>query len=285
MSNFQVGGHLDAKRLVPVGDVLYKPKSKAEFDFYEIIHNTSLTKFVPKYYGVEQRDFGYGNYEYIKIENLISSFKKPCVIDLKMGIRTWSDDCNEQKIISKKHIDETTTSNTYGFRYCGLKFCSHTSDSVVALPRDLLYDIKTYNHLKQLMKLFLLRKSDALELERSKITNEHEWSVKDISILESVIEHLKDLKIDGVLEYHQLLDKLMNELTKFKTEFEINDYELISSSIFMYFDALNPVDTVGIKMIDFAHWKDKEHKSNIDVGFVKGINTFMSLLNELRVEQ
>ena len=43
----------------------------------------------------------------------------------------------------------------------------------------------------------------------------------------------------------------------------------------------NPLDTIDFKMIDFAHWKDKEHRSEISDGFSIGTQSIITLLSQL----
>ena len=40
--------------------------------------------------------------EYIVLENLTDGYKKPCVLDLKMGTRMWGDFATEAKIQSQR---------------------------------------------------------------------------------------------------------------------------------------------------------------------------------------
>ena len=57
----------------------------------------------------------------IVLENVTAGFKKPNVIDLKLGARLWADDAPEAK---RRKLDETsnaTTSRSLGFRICGMK--------------------------------------------------------------------------------------------------------------------------------------------------------------------
>ncbi len=61
--------------------------------------------------------------EFILLENVTSQFQYPCIIDLKMGTRSYGDDFSEEK--RKSHIAkaEATTSATLGMRICGMQVC------------------------------------------------------------------------------------------------------------------------------------------------------------------
>ena len=57
----------------------------------------------------------------IVLENVTAGFKKPNVIDLKLGARLWNDDAPEAK---RRRLDESsnvTTSGSLGFRVAGMK--------------------------------------------------------------------------------------------------------------------------------------------------------------------
>ncbi len=55
----------------------------------EVLQNDVLKDFVPKYNGiVKDEDFK----DFIEMEDLLSSFHKPCIMDCKIGVRTYLED-------------------------------------------------------------------------------------------------------------------------------------------------------------------------------------------------
>lgn len=56
----------------------------------------------------------------IVLENVTAGFKKPNVIDLKLGARLWSDDAPEKKRRRLDEVSNTTTSCSLGFRIAGM---------------------------------------------------------------------------------------------------------------------------------------------------------------------
>ena len=57
------------------------------------------------------------------LENLVGKYKKPCMLDLKMGRRQYGNTSSSEK---RKLLEErcaNSTSTTLGFRVCGMQVC------------------------------------------------------------------------------------------------------------------------------------------------------------------
>lgn len=69
----------------------------------------------------DSNDDGTLGVDCILLENLTRRFRKPCVLDLKIGTRSYADDASPQK--RAKHIEKVTnsTSSSLGFRVCGMQ--------------------------------------------------------------------------------------------------------------------------------------------------------------------
>ena len=61
--------------------------------------------------------------EFLLLENVTSKFHYPCVLDIKMGTRSYGEDFSEEK--RKAHIAKAkaTTSASLGMRICGMQVC------------------------------------------------------------------------------------------------------------------------------------------------------------------
>lgn len=61
--------------------------------------------------------------EYMLLENLTSKhlYRKPCVLDLKMGVRQYSDKATAQKRLHQTLKCRNSTSATLGVRLCGMQ--------------------------------------------------------------------------------------------------------------------------------------------------------------------
>ncbi|KAL4784969.1 inositol polyphosphate kinase-domain-containing protein [Aspergillus varians] len=57
----------------------------------------------------------------IVLENIASGFKRPNVLDVKLGARLWADDAIPAKRVKLDAVSKETTSSSLGFRVAGMK--------------------------------------------------------------------------------------------------------------------------------------------------------------------
>ena len=53
--------------------------------------------------------------------NVVAGFKKPCILDLKIGSRLHGDDASSTKVASQTGKCNRTTSSTLAVRLCGMQ--------------------------------------------------------------------------------------------------------------------------------------------------------------------
>ncbi|CAD5206825.1 unnamed protein product [Bursaphelenchus okinawaensis] len=68
---------------------------------------------------------------FIVIEDMVSAFAKPCVIDLKMGTRQYGDDASAQKRLSQHQKCRQSTSEEMGVRMVGMQLYDRRTKSYV----------------------------------------------------------------------------------------------------------------------------------------------------------
>ncbi|CAK1550331.1 unnamed protein product [Leptosia nina] len=83
---------------------ILKEVQKREIDFYTTVFSSSdkdlieLRKFLPKFYGCKHFTYNGFEQEYIILEDLTERMLEPCIMDIKVGKRTWDPNASEEKI-------------------------------------------------------------------------------------------------------------------------------------------------------------------------------------------
>ncbi|XP_015285010.1 PREDICTED: inositol-trisphosphate 3-kinase A [Gekko japonicus] len=83
----QLAGHTGSFKAADGGTIL-KRYSENEEKCFELLLNDRLYSCVPVYHGVVERD----GESYIQLDDLLANFEGPCVMDCKMGIRTYLEE-------------------------------------------------------------------------------------------------------------------------------------------------------------------------------------------------
>ncbi|XP_050347566.1 inositol polyphosphate multikinase [Nymphalis io] len=99
---------------------IIKECQKREVEFYSRVWSSNdpdlveLRKYIPKYYGCKK--FTYNGYEqdYIMLEDLTERMLEPCIMDVKIGRRTWDPLATEEKI-KKEQSKYKQCKEEYGF--------------------------------------------------------------------------------------------------------------------------------------------------------------------------
>merc|ERR1719510_992955 len=101
-------------------------RGQREAEFFRTISNSTdpavraFLEFMPHFHGVSKRKKSDGaTGEFIMMENLTNNLRKPCIMDIKIGARTWGPDASEAK---RKQQDASyaATKTAFGFSVPGL---------------------------------------------------------------------------------------------------------------------------------------------------------------------
>lgn len=101
----QVGGHSGAAALLFRDGRVLKPTTPCprEAAFYRaVLAGAVPPSLTPHCYGFEDiTDVRYGTQTYVVMEDITRRYRRPCVLDLKIGTQTWDADCSPAKLAGR----------------------------------------------------------------------------------------------------------------------------------------------------------------------------------------
>ncbi|GAW83368.1 inositol polyphosphate kinase [Plasmodium gonderi] len=185
---------------------------------------------------------------HIVLEDLVYGFKRPCVLDIKMGKRQRKIGASLEK--RKRQVEKSfrTTSHSLGFRLCG---CQH------------------YNKIND--KLFYKDKYWGRNLTKENIP----WAIRNWFW-------------NGSLLYDELIPLLLEKLHRFfNCIVELRHYRFWSSSLLWVFDGglsdkKARSNSLDIRMIDFANTIYLQDNPSVDDEYIFGLKNLihsMQILN------
>jgi hypothetical protein len=242
----------------------------------KLLHRLEL--FTPKYIGTteydeqelsskelsesESLDVGVKSNTYIILNNLTTHFSKPCVLDLKIGTETYEPDAMDEKRLremNKYHPQQTD----FGFRMVAMRIYDPSNikagkDGYVYYPKRFGRSLDTRESVKDALRTFL----------------GGEYLPKDI----------KKKRSSAII-------RIVSKLKLIRGWFRDNDVlAFYGSSILIIYegetDEKKEIDNVQLdmgraKMIDFGRVR---RQPGGDPGYRKGINTLITLLEEILKE-
>ncbi|XP_039304695.1 inositol polyphosphate multikinase isoform X2 [Solenopsis invicta] len=123
-----------------------KPAAKVvlgerEIAFYENLKNShdpiamEFKKFVPRYYGTTELRVFNKRTKFLMLRNTTKSMAEPCVIDIKIGFRTWDPLATPEKRRTEE-LKYAESKRTYGFCITGYQVYSVLSGRLRKYDRD-----------------------------------------------------------------------------------------------------------------------------------------------------
>ncbi|KAJ3044598.1 inositol hexakisphosphate kinase 3 [Rhizophlyctis rosea] len=255
----QLAGHPNTITLLPSGHLL-KASSSREISFYKTAQSpshASLKAFLPAFYGTKvtkglDKEGKEKDVAVIEIEDLTAEYRNPCVMDIKLGRRLWSDDATEEKRLRMEEQARVTTSGQTGLRICGMKIYNPETDSYTTHDRTYGRSL-TPQTLPTGIREFFLRSSSQ--------TTSTSLQLVPLSVLRTI---------------HTSINKLIQTI---KDE----NVRLYTSSLLIIYEG-NATDyscqKAEIRLIDFAH-AHFEDGIGCDDGAVFGLENLRGMVEDL----
>jgi 1D-myo-inositol-tetrakisphosphate 5-kinase/inositol-polyphosphate multikinase len=137
-----------------------------------------LRNFVPHYFGKRVIEIASRSYEFIELEDITYPFKKPCIMDIKIGKVTYDPDASEDKKYTESI--KCPHQKEFGFRILGYRLHPDEKGQVrvqdknwgrTRTPENIQAAFNDYFQAIPTPKL----KSDAIKIFRKELSKISEW--------------------------------------------------------------------------------------------------------------
>jgi len=261
----QVGGRAEIVSLQQGEEKsIGKPLNETEHEFYETAAETLpdiLLSYIPCYKGVVEIENGKTKCLehklkirpkglYIVLEDITSKFKKPSIMDLKMGTRQYSDTMNSDKIGRKKIRSLSTTSHNLGLRVAAIRS----------------YNTSIPGQCYKMNKM----------MGRTLTTD-------------TIFDAFRMFFTDGKKTRYQAISSFLQKLYNITNSIEQANIRFYCCSLLLVYESdVTATQKIDIRIIDFAEYQacdsDGEKYRGPDNGFLLGLNTLAKILLALQME-
>uniref|UniRef100_A0A1Y1MEN4 Kinase n=1 Tax=Photinus pyralis TaxID=7054 RepID=A0A1Y1MEN4_PHOPY len=276
----QLAGHQGNFKAGPDQGTILKKLSAKEEQCFKLLMSDALRPYVPEYKGqVTSED---GDCSYIQLQDLLGDFNSPCVMDCKIGVRTYLEE-----ELAKAKENPKLRKDMYE-KMIQIDPNAPTEEEhrlkAVTKPRYMVWRETISSTATLGFRIEGIRKSDGSSSKDFKTTKTREQVIQAFSEFTDTCSH-------SIPKYIQRLQAIKATLEN--SEF-FNSHEIIGSSLLFVHDRYN----ANVWLIDFAKslllpneikidhnscWKVGNHEDGYLIGINNIISIFVTLLEKQRV--
>ncbi|KAB2608796.1 inositol polyphosphate multikinase beta-like [Pyrus ussuriensis x Pyrus communis] len=269
----QVAGHqAGGGKLGPLVDDsghFYKPLQSDERGSHEVAFYTAFStdtripdqfrKFFPVFHGTKllEASDGSGLYPHLALEDIVSGRTNPCILDAKIGARTWYPQAAEDYLQKCLKKDRETACLELGFRISGLQVYGNKLTGLWKPDRHVIQSSSVEDSKLALRKFISSNPSTDSDIK------------PDCSFASTVYGGP-----DGILAQLLVLKSWFEEQTF---------YHFYSCSVLMVYDKESILQGENrgaqIKLVDFAHVIDG--RGVIDHNFLGGLCSLIKMITDI----
>lgn len=163
------------------------------------------------------------------LENVAAGFKRPNVLDVKLGARLWADDALPEKRAKLDAVSQETTSSSLGFRICGMKVYTGVNGESDEGGLTNPYDAKHEG-----------REGEKGEVvEKDGFRRYDKWygrSFNDGNVKEGFEAFFAGAKLGGVDRSKLVARRVIEELKRVQQALEVEESRMYSASVLIVYE-------------------------------------------------
>ncbi|XP_029642384.1 inositol-trisphosphate 3-kinase A-like isoform X2 [Octopus sinensis] len=271
----QLAGHQGCFQAGEHGTILKKLNTN-EQKCYEVLENDNLTAFIPAARGEVVKENGE---KFLQLEDLLAPFDSPCVMDVKMGIRTYLED-----ELKKARENPKLRSDMY----------EKMVDIDPSAPTPEEQELRAISKPRYMQWRENISSSSSLGFRIEGVKNSNGVSSKDFKrtrTWEQVQEVFQDFTSHNKAIMSQYVSRLKEIRPAVENSKLFKDHEVIGSSLLFVHNSLGKT---GVWLIDFGkttplpknivtNHRNKWVEGNHEDGYLFGLDNLISLMEELLV--
>nr|6E7F_A Chain A, Inositol polyphosphate multikinase [Homo sapiens]6E7F_B Chain B, Inositol polyphosphate multikinase [Homo sapiens] len=249
------------------------PRGPRELEFYNMVYAADcfdgvlleLRKYLPKYYGIWSPPTA-PNDLYLKLEDVTHKFNKPCIMDVKIGQKSYDPFASSEKI--QQQVSKYPLMEEIGFLVLGMRVYHVHSDS---------YETENQHYGRSLTKETI--KDGVSRFFHNGYCLRKDAVAASIQKIEKILQWFENQK---QLNFYASSLLFVYEGSSQPTTTKLNDRTLaekfLSGGGGSGGGGSQEIAEVEVRMIDFAHVFPS---NTIDEGYVYGLKHLISVLRSI----